>query len=80
MEQAGRKVNMVSPAALNQYPTTAHDTTACSGPSTLIPQKSDVLLGRGRGREMHSGNLRYKGKHKLCCNRILDYFALPRAS
>ena len=71
---------MVSPAAftVNQDPTTARDTAAWSGPSTLIPKKSDVLLGRGRGSEMHTGNLRYKGKHKrTCCYWILEYFASP---
>ena len=78
VEQAGRKVNMASPATFNQDLTTAHDTTARRGPSTLIPKKSDVLLGRGRGSDIHTGNLRYKGKHERRCYWTLEYILIER--
>ena len=68
---------MASPATFNQDLTTAHDTTARRGPSTLIPKKSDVLLGRGKGCQTHTGNLRYNGKHERYYYWILEYFVLP---
>lgn len=37
-------------------------TTTSGGGLTLRPGKTDVLLGRGRGRLMHVGNLRYEGE------------------
>ena len=40
-------------------------TTNCAGLTPLQPGKTDVLLGRGRGRWMHVGNLRYEGAYRL---------------
>ena len=36
-----------------------------AGLTPLQPGKTDVLLGRGRGRWMHVGNLRYEGGYRL---------------
>ena len=40
-------------------------TTSSGGAITERPQKTDVLLGRGRGQRMHCGNLRYEGGYRL---------------
>ena len=47
------------------HPEATHAIMTSDGGLTLRPGKTDVLLGRGRGRLMHVGNLRYEGEYGL---------------
>ena len=53
-------------------------TTSGVGSTPLRPGKTDVLLGRGRSRQMHLGNLRYESEYRLEQTFFVDFSRRPR--